>query len=207
MPDTLNPRESQVYEYVRTSILKNGYSPSIRDISNALGIRSTSTVHTVLDRLERKGWITKVNGRSRTIRIEGLSPGTAGVSETIAVPILGKVTAGTPILAAENLEGTVQYPKTGLPAPAGELFALRVRGESMIEAGILDGDLVIVEQTADVHNGDIVVALIEDEATVKAFYRENGHYRLQPRNRTMLPIIVSQLKILGKVSASVRYYF
>ena len=203
----LEPREKQVYDYIKENIRKNGYAPSIRDICTALGIRSTSTVHTLLDRLESKGFIQKENGKSRTIRIEGLSGGDgAEDDERLAVPVLGRVTAGDPILALENYEGFVHYPKSTLPMPAGPLFALRVRGESMIEAGILDGDVVIVEQTAAAENGDIVVALIDNEATVKVFYKENGHYRLQPRNRTMLPIIVTRLSILGKVVASVRYY-
>jgi len=203
----LEPREKQVYDYIKENIRKNGYAPSIRDICNALGIRSTSTVHTVLDRLESKGFIQKENGKSRTIRIEGLSGGEDEEEEArLSVPVIGRVTAGDPILALENYEGFVHYPKSTLPMPAGPLFALRVRGESMIEAGILDGDVVIVEQTAAAENGDIVVALIDNEATVKVFYKENGHYRLQPRNRTMLPIIVSRLSILGKVVASVRYY-
>ena len=122
------------------------------------------------------------------------------------VPILGKVTAGAPILAVENYEGYVHYPKGIRPLPGGELFALKVRGTSMIEAGILDGDIVIVEKTPMAENGDIVVALIDDEATVKTFYKENGHFRLQPENKTMLPIIVTNLMILGKVVSSVRYY-
>jgi len=203
----LEPKEKQVYDYIKENIRKNGYAPSIRDICNALGIRSTSTVHTVLDRLESKGFIQKENGKSRTIRIEGLSGGEGSEDEErLSVPVIGRVTAGDPILALENYEGFVHYPKSTLPMPAGPLFALRVRGESMIEAGILDGDVVIVEQTAAAENWDIVVALIDNEATVKVFYKENGHYRLQPRNRTMLPIIVSRLSILGKVVASVRYY-
>ena len=203
----LEPREKQVYDYIKENIRRNGYAPSIRDICGALGIRSTSTVHTCLDRLEKKGYIQKENGKSRTIRIEGLSGGDpAEEDERLSVPVIGRVTAGEPILALENYEGFIHYPKSMLPMPAGPLFALRVRGESMIEAGIMDGDIVIVEQTADVENGDIVVALIENEATVKVFYRENGHYRLQPRNRTMMPIIVSRLSILGKVAACVRYY-
>ena len=207
MQNTLEPKEKQVYDYIKENIRRNGYAPSIRDICTDLGIRSTSTVHTCLDKLERKGFIQKENGKSRAIRIEGLS--SEDVKETeerLSVPLIGKVTAGEPILALENYEGFVHYPKSMLPMPGGQLFALKVRGESMIEAGIMNGDIVIVEQTAAAENGDIVVALIENEATVKVFYKENGHYRLQPRNRTMMPIIVSRLSILGKVVASVRYY-
>ncbi len=192
MQNQLEPKEKQVYDYIKETIRSNGYAPSIRDICTALGIRSTSTVHTCLDRLERKGFIQKENGKSRAIRIEGLSGETPEETERLSVPVIGRVTAGEPILALENYEGFIHYPKSMFPMPGGQLFALRVRGESMIEAGIMDGD--------------IVVALIENEATVKVFYKENGHYRLQPRNRTMMPIIVSRLSILGKVAASVRYY-
>ena len=203
----LEPKEQLIFDYIKENIIKNGYAPSIRDICAALKIKSTSTVHTALDKLEKKGYIRKENGKSRALRIEG-----AGVEEELEeedylkVPVLGRVTAGQPILAIENYEGFVHFPKGNRPMPAGELFALRVKGTSMIEAGIMDGDTVIVERTSAAENGDIVVALIEDEATVKTFYKENGHFRLQPENRTMLPIIVTSLMILGKVVASVRYY-
>ena len=203
MTGELEPKEKQVYDYIKENIRKNGYAPSIRDICLALDIKSTSTVHTTLDRLEKKGFIRKENGKSRAIRIEGLG---GKEEEHLSVPLIGRVTAGDPILALEHCEGYIQYPKSVLPVPGGRLFALRVRGESMIEAGILDGDIVIVEQTPEASNGDIVVALIDREATVKVFYKENGHFRLQPRNRTMMPIIVSKLSILGRVVASVRYY-
>ena len=202
----LEPKEQLIFDYIKENILKNGYSPSIRDICSALHIKSTSTVHTCLDRLEKKGYIQKENGKSRTLRIEGLTADGREEKDYMNVPILGKVTAGAPILAVENYEGYVHYPKGIRPLPGGELFALKVRGTSMIEAGILDGDIVIVEKTLMAENGDIVVALIDDEATVKTFYKENGHFRLQPENKTMLPIIVTYLMILGKVVSSVRYY-
>lgn len=203
----LEPKEQLIFNYIKENIVKNGYAPSIRDICSALNIKSTSTVHVVLDRLEKKGYIRKENGKSRTLRIEGLNPEDAGdENDFMHVPVLGRVTAGQPILAVENFEGYVCFPKSNRPMPAGELFALRVKGTSMIEAGIMDGDTVIVERTSAAENGDIVVALIDDEATVKTFYNENGHFRLQPENKTMLPIIVTSLMILGKVVASVRYY-
>ncbi len=203
----LEPKEQLVYDYIKENIKKNGYSPSIRDICSALEIKSTSTVHMCLERLERKGYIQKENGKSRTLRIE--SPVTdepAREDGALSIPILGKVTAGVPILAVENYDGFVQYPAGIGRSPDNPMFALRVSGTSMIEAGILDGDIVIVEKTPTAENGDIVVALIDDEATVKTFYKENGHFRLQPENHTMLPIIVNSLMILGKVVASVRYY-
>lgn len=204
----LEPKEQLIFDYIKENIRRNGYSPSIRDICTALSIKSTSTVHTCLDRLEKKGYIQKENGKSRTLRIEGVSADDSRdpKSNHSSVPILGRVTAGQPILAVENYEGYVQYPKGIHPMPVGDLFALRVTGTSMIEAGILDGDIVIVEKTPTAENGDIVVALIDDEATVKTFYKEDGHFRLQPENKTMLPIIVTSLMILGKVVTSIRFY-
>ena len=202
----LEPKEQLIFDYIKENIMKNGYAPSIRDICAALHIKSTSTVHTALDKLEKKGYIRKENGKSRTLRVEGIGDDSDDVKDYCKVPVLGRVTAGQPILAVENYEGYVHFPKGSRPMPAGELFALRVKGTSMIEAGIMDGDTVIVERTCTAENGDIVVALIDDEATVKTFYKENGHFRLQPENKTMLPIIVTSLMILGKVVASVRYY-
>lgn len=203
----LDSKEQSIFDYIKENILKNGYSPSIRDICTALDIKSTSTVHTCLERLEKKGYIQKETGKSRTLRIEGVGSDSGDEKKDyLNVPILGKVTAGQPILAVENYEGYIHYPKGMRSLPDGELFALRVSGTSMIEAGILDGDIVIVEKTALAENGDIVVALIDDEATVKTFYKENGHFRLQPENHLMLPIIVTSLMILGRVVANVRYY-
>jgi repressor LexA len=203
----LGPKEQLVFDYIKDNIRKNGYSPSIRDICSALGIKSTSTVHTCLEKLEKKGFIQKENGKSRTLRIDGVSFDEKGeVKDYTNVPILGKVTAGQPILAVENYEGFIHYPKGLYPMPDNDLFALKVTGSSMIEAGILDGDIVIVEKTSIAENGDIVVALLDDEATVKTFYKEDGHFRLQPENKTMLPIIVNSLMILGKVVTSIRFY-
>lgn len=204
---SLEPKEQMIFDYIKENIRKNGYSPSIRDICTALGIKSTSTVHTCLDKLEKKGYIQKENGKSRTLRIEGVSyEDGVEVKDYLNVPLLGKVTAGQPILAVENYEGFIHYPKGLYPLPDNDLFALRVTGTSMIEAGILDGDIVVVEKTPTADNGDIVVALIDDEATVKTFYKEDGHFRLQPENKTMLPIIVTSLMLLGKVVTVIRYY-
>ncbi|MBR5445697.1 MAG: transcriptional repressor LexA [Clostridia bacterium] len=201
----LTPKEQLIFDYIKENLKKNGYSPSIRDIRTALDIKSTSTVHTYLERLERKGYIHKENGKSRTLRIE--DPADAGaVIRDGRVPILGKVTAGQPILAVENYEGFVSYPEGEGRSHDAQLFALRVTGSSMIEAGILDGDLVIVERTETAENGQIIVALVDDSATVKVFYKEEGHYRLQPRNASMDPIIVEEVTVLGKVLASIRYY-
>ncbi len=202
----LDSKEQRVFEYIKDNIRKNGYSPSIRDICTALDIKSTSTVHMCLERLEKKGYIQKENGKSRTLRIEGVSYDDPESIDKSNIPILGKVTAGQPILAVENYDGFVHFPKGVYPMPDNELFALRVQGQSMIDAGIFDGDIVIVERTATAENGEIVVALIDDEATVKTFYKEDGHFRLQPENKTMLPIIVTSLMILGRVVTSIRFY-
>lgn len=202
----LTPKEQAIFEYIRDNIRKKGYSPSIRDIRTALDIKSTSTVHTYLERLERKGYIHKENGKSRTLRVgEAMEAENTG-SYSRRVPIVGKVTAGQPILAVENYDGYVQYPEGEGRSFDAPLFALRVQGDSMIEAGILDGDLVIVEKCEYAENGEIVVAMVDDSATVKVFYREDGHYRLQPRNALYDPIVVDEVVILGRVLASIRYY-
>jgi repressor LexA len=150
--------------------------------------------------LEEKGMIRKDPGKSRTIQTER----TPETCASLRVPILGKVRAGLPILAVENREGYVDVSLKGYPQK--ELFALRVTGDSMIEAGILEGDIIIVHQEATAENGDIVVALVEDSATVKTFYKENGHFRLQPENASMAPIIVDEVYLLGKVVANLRFY-
>lgn len=203
--NALTQKEQMIFDFIKSNLRENGYSPSIRDIRTALDIKSTSTVHTYLERLERKGYIHKENGKSRTLRIDDENTVNPAMS-SVRVPIVGRVTAGQPILAEENLDGYLCYPEGEGHACSSDLFALRVRGSSMIEAGIMDGDIVIVERGRFAENGDIVVALVEDSATVKEFYKENGRYRLQPRNATMDPIIVDEVTILGKVVSSVRYY-
>ena len=195
----LNTREQRVYDYIAKTIRERGYAPSVRDIQDALDYKSTSTVHMYLGRLEMLGYIIKDEGKSRALRLCDEFPVAAGV------PLLGSVTAGQPILAAENYEGVVPFvPHGGYDRE--NLFALRVQGESMIDAGILDGDVVIVNRCTYADNGEIVVAMVDDSATVKRFYKEDGHYRLQPENKTMQPIIVSRAEVLGKVIAVQRYY-
>lgn len=201
--DNLNEKERKILEYIAETVNGKGYSPSVRDIKAALSIRSTSTVHTYLQRMEEKGYLVKEDGKSRTLR---LGPAYPFLYRSDRVPIIGRVTAGQPILATENFDGYVDFPAANERGIVGDLFALRVFGTSMIEAGILDGDIVIVEKAETVENGEIVVALIGDEATVKTFYKERGHYRLQPENSTMDPIIVDSVDILGRVVSSVRYY-
>ena len=195
----MTPRERSVFEYIKNSLSDNGYAPSVRDIRDALGFKSTSTVHMYLTRLADRGLITRDGGKSRAIHMDGI-----GASNQ--VPLVGKVTAGKPILAQEDFEGYISFCASSVGCRPENLFALNVKGESMVDAGILDGDVVIVDKRTYAENGEIVVALIEDEATVKTFYKEDGHYRLQPENKTMVPIIAESVVILGKVVASLRLY-
>lgn len=199
----LTQREKDVYEYITECLEKNGYAPSVRDICAAVGIKSTSSVHEYLRKLETKGYIRKSSGKSRALSIEGSSQSEVGKMKR--VPILGRVTAGQPILAVQNYDGYVDFPATMARGKAN-LFALRVMGESMIEAGILDGDIVVVESKRYADDGEIVVAMIDDEATVKKFYRDNGRIRLQPANHTMEPIYSREVIVLGKVIANFRFY-
>ena len=203
MNNNLTDREREIYNYILNAIKNEGYSPSVRDICNALNMKSTSTVHTYLERLERKGMIQKESGKSRTLRIENEG---IHASSTVRVPILGKVAAGMPILAVENYEGYIDFPRPSSNVMSNDMFALRIQGDSMIEAGILDGDLIIVEKRTTAEDGEIIVALVDDEATVKTFYRESDCFRLQPENRAMEPIYVRELLVLGKVVASMRFY-
>ncbi len=199
----LTQKEKDIYDYINDCIEKNGYAPSVRDICSAVGIKSTSSVHEYLRRLETKGYIKKSSGKSRALSLEsGVSSESSKMKK---VPILGKVTAGQPILAVENYEGFVDFPVTMARGKAN-LFALRVMGESMIEAGILDGDIVVVESKRYADDGEIVVAMIDDEATVKRFYKDNGRIRLQPANHTMEPIYTKEVTVLGKVIANFRFY-
>ena len=199
----LTEKERSVYEYISDCIDKNGYAPSVRDICAALGIKSTSSVHVYLRKLDEKGYIKKSSGKSRALIVE--NSGNEDKHRIKKVPILGRVTAGTPILAVENYDGYVDFP-ADMARGSSNLFALRVMGESMIEAGILDGDIVVVESRRYADDGEIVVAMIEDEATVKRFFRDNGRVRLQPANRTMQPIFSRDVTILGKVIANFRFY-
>ena len=194
---SLNDTQRRIYDFL-VERSADGIPPSVREIGTAVGLRSTSSVQANLDALEEKGYITRDPMLKRSIRIVGQN------DNITQVPIVGTVTAGAPILAVESIEG--YFPYTGSVSRDKPLFALHVRGESMIEAGILDGDLVIAEKTPYARNGDLVVALVEDEATVKTLYKEDGYYRLQPENPSYMPIIVSDVSILGKVVAVMRYY-
>lgn len=196
--------EERILKYIVEVIRTEGFSPSVRDIQDALDIRSTSTVHAYVAKLKEKGYIQKENGKSRTLRVNAISQ--PSEKRTVRIPLIGKVAAGMPILASENLEGYLDYPMLNRSWAEDQLFALRVSGSSMIDAGILDGDIIIVRKESSAANGQIVVALIDEEATVKTFYKENGHFRLQPENPTMRPIITDDVIILGKVISSIRFY-
>jgi len=200
----MNHKERAVYEYIIDTIKKEGFSPSVRDIKIALDIKSTSTVHAYLEKLEKKGYIQKEAGKSRTIRVDNID--NTGRRTSIKVPIVGQVTAGIPILAIENHDGYLDFPIYKQSYLNARLFALRIKGDSMIEAGIMNGDYVVVEKKNYADNGEIVVAMIEDEATVKKYYVENGVIRLQPCNSSMRPLILKDVTILGKVISVLRFY-
>lgn len=201
-PD-LTRRQQQILDFIRAEIHRRGFPPSVREIGEAVGLSSSSTVHSHLAALEAKGYIRRDPSKPRALEVFDFRDTDRGVDygQVSAVPIVGQVAAGSPILAAENIESTLPLPVEF----AGEsTFILRVRGESMIDAGILDGDFVVVRQQATANNGEIVVAMIEDEATVKTFYREAERIRLQPENSTMEPIYARDVSILGKVVALFR---
>jgi repressor LexA len=192
----LKEKEIAVFEYIKNR-LTDGYSPSVREIQDAMGFKSTSTAHRYIETLINAGKLEKTGNINRSLRLPN--------SKSISIPVIGTVTAGIPITAVEDITGYVSFEAD--KAYTNPLFALKIRGESMINAGILDGDIIIVEQCVYAENGDIVVALVDrEEATVKRFYKENGHYRLQPENDTMEPIIAESVDILGKVIGLKRYY-
>ncbi|MEW4413800.1 transcriptional repressor LexA [Clostridium sp. AN503] len=192
----ITAKQQEILEYIKGCILKKGYPPAVREICEAVHLKSTSSVHSHLETLERNGYIRRDPTKPRAIEI--LDDEFALTRrEMVQVPVIGTVAAGQPILAQENIEDYFPIPASILPN--AETFMLRVKGESMINIGIFDGDQVIVEQTKTARNGEIVVALVEDSATVKRFFKEKGHYRLQPENDNMEPIIVNQVEILGKV--------
>ncbi|MBR6954929.1 MAG: transcriptional repressor LexA [Clostridia bacterium] len=188
--------QQRILEYIRSEIQTKGYPPSVREIANAVGLKSTSTVHGHLRRLEKKGLLHRDAMKPRAMELTSEADQGGGTA-TVQVPVLGHVTAGLPILAEENLEDFIPLPETLLGD--GEHFILQVHGDSMIEAGILDGDRIVVRRQQEALNGEIVVAMVEDAATVKRFYKENGHFRLQPENSSMAPIIADDVTILGKV--------
>lgn len=191
----LTDKQQEILDYIKQVIAQKGYPPSVREICSAVELKSTSTVHGHLERLEKKGFIRRDPTKPRAIEILDENPYPS--KEIISVPIIGTVAAGKPILAVENIEDTFPIPADYFPTNK-QMFMLQVKGNSMIEAGINDGDYIIVQQQNTADNGDVVVAMIDDSATIKTFYRENGHIRLQPHNSNMEPIIVDDCVILGK---------
>jgi repressor LexA len=215
--ENLKEREQRILDYMKEELRLKGYPPTVREICTALGIKSTSTAHNDLARLARKGYIRKDPSKPRALMLTGIQDDGATLGErepreladridVVDVPIVGRIAAGTPILAEENIEDNIPIPARFMPN--GTAFMLTVRGDSMIEAGIHDGDYILVRQQETANNGDIVVAMVdgfESEATVKTFYREDGHIRLQPENAAMSPIILTDVRILGLVKGVFRY--
>lgn len=198
MYEDLSQRETEILLYIKKSIDSKGYPPTVREICNALNIKSTSTVHGSLEKLEFKGYIRKDATKPRALEILDNSDDFLMIKKkTVDIPVIGRVTAGEPILAYQNIEDT--YPIPAEFADGKSLFILKVSGESMINCGILDNDFVIIEKRDQAENGEKVLALIEDEATIKTFYKEDNYFRLQPENDFMKPIIVNDLKILGVI--------
>ena len=195
-------KQTEVYNVIKQHILNKGYPPSVREICEAVGLKSTSTVHGHLERLERKGLIRRDPTKPRAIE---LIKDSIIKKEIIDIPVIGKVTAGQPILAVENIEDTFSMPLNFIKH-GNDLFMLKVSGESMIEAGIYDGDFAIIEKVNYAVNGEIIVALIENDVTLKRFFKEKNHIRLQPENKTMLPIIVDDCKVIGKLVGLFRNY-
>ncbi|WP_142415309.1 transcriptional repressor LexA [Hathewaya massiliensis] len=195
-------KQLEIYEYIKSQIQEKGYPPSVREICKAVGLSSTSTVHAHLSKLEQKGYIRRDPTKPRAIE---LLKDSLIKKEMIDIPIIGKVTAGQPILAFENIEDHFTLPLSFVKNNK-ELFMLKVSGESMINIGVLDGDYAIIEKCNVAENNDIVVALIDNEATIKRFFKENGHYRLQPENSTMQPIIVKECAVIGKLVGVYRRY-
>lgn len=195
-------KQSEIYEFLKVFTENKGYPPSVREICEAVNLRSTSTVHGHLKKLESKGLIKRDPTKPRALEIVGIN---SNRKEMLNVPIVGKITAGEPILATENIEDTFPIPIDYIKHN-NEVFMLKVTGNSMINAGINDGDYAIIEKRQTAINGEIVVALIENEATIKTFYKEKDHIRLQPENNTLDPIIVDDCVILGKLVGLFRAY-
>lgn len=195
-PD-LSQRQARILDFIKEELCKKGYPPSVREIGEAVGLLSSSTVHGHLQTLAEKGYIRRDPSKPRAIEILDSSSNIPDFKKVVHVPIIGRVTAGQPILAVENVEGSFPLPADLISG--AEIFMLRIQGESMIEAGILDNDLIVVRQQHDARNGEIVVALIGEEATVKRFFKERTLIRLQPENSAMEPIYSQDVTILGKV--------
>ena len=199
---TITEKQSEILEYIKAQILERGFPPAVREICEAVHLKSTSSVHSHLETLEKNGYIRRDPTKPRAIEILDDACNLTR-REMAQVPIVGRVAAGEPLLAEQNIEDYFPIPVERLPN--NQTFLLQVKGESMINAGILNGDYILVEQTPSASNGEVVVALVEDGATVKRFFKENGHYRLQPENDTMDPIIVDEVTIVGKMIGLLRF--
>jgi len=199
----ISDKQKEILEYMKHEILNKGYPPTVRDICEAVHLKSTSSVHSHLETLEKNGYIRRDPTKPRAIEIIDDNFNLTR-REMVNVPLVGRVAAGEPILATENIESYFPVPAEFMPN--AETFMLKVKGESMINAGILDGDQILVERCSSARNGDTVVALVDDSATVKTFYKEADHIRLQPENDTMDPIIVDNCEILGKVFGVFRFF-
>jgi repressor LexA len=195
-------RQQRILDVIRAFTRERGYPPSVREIGERVGLSSSSTIHAHLKALERRGLITRDPTKPRALRSEPDPAGSSG-PESVVMPIIGKVAAGVPITAQEDLEGEFVLPSSFVPR-ATDSFMLRVQGDSMVDAAILDGDLIVVRPQKTASNGEIVVAMLEGEATVKRFFREDGRVRLQPENRSMTPIYATDVDIIGRVEAVVR---
>ena len=201
---TITAKQKEILEYIKSEILKRGFPPAVREICEAVHLKSTSSVHSHLETLEKNGYIRRDPTKPRAIEITDDSFQTVR-TEMTSLPVVGNVAAGQPILAEENIESYLPIPAESVPT--GEpCFVLNVRGDSMINAGILDGDQIFVQCCQEAYNGQIVVALIDDSATVKRFYKEKDHIRLQPENDAFEPIIAKEVTVLGKVISLVRYF-
>lgn len=197
----ITKKQTEILEYIKSQILNKGYPPSVRDICTAVNLKSTSSVHAHLETLEKNGYIRRDPTKPRAIEIIDDNFNLTR-REVVNVPLIGQVAAGQPLLAVENI--TSYFPIPAEFIPKEEVFMLNVKGESMVNAGIYDGDQIIVKQQSTASNGEIVVALVDDSATVKRFYKENGHIRLQPENDFMEPIIVDSCEIIGKIIGLIR---
>ena len=198
----ISTKQREILEYIKQEILNKGYPPAVREICEAVDLKSTSSVHSHLETLEKNGYIRRDATKPRAIEIIDDNFNLTR-REVVNVPIIGQVAAGQPLLAVENIENYFPIPTEFMPN--AETFMLKVKGDSMINAGIFNGDKILVQKQSDAQNGDIVVALVDDSATVKTFYKEDGHFRLQPENDTMDPIIVNECSILGKVFGIMRF--
>lgn len=209
----ITPKQQEILNFMKTQILAKGYPPSVREICEAVNLKSTSSVHAHLETLEKNGYIRRDSSKTRAIEIidddfnNTKNESIIGISndsgrEMVNVPMVGTVAAGQPLLAVENINDYFPIPVDMLPN--AETFMLRVKGDSMINMGIYEGDQLIIERKNTASNGEVIVALVDDSATVKRFYKENGHYRLQPENDFMEPIIVDHCEILGKVIGLIR---